>query len=387
LQAQSAIRDAAASDSATLAAPYEGIPLPELATRMQQARDHLTTLGDEISESASSLPEGEKIRFAQTYQNAAEKARLAKEYADELERRKTAALERAKLTGNNPLLEFLLKPAKDTNPLARSAELAELFGKNPSPTSHDGLTQRLILLEGLGEVERKEAQKKLKLSEPLQLSLKDGKSVKIPLLHNGYLLGGGSSGLDCSSFVSAALPTDIRKGRFTTWDFRTMWVYRRTGVPPKAPKYDTDRMGLVLSTSKAFDALDLYRGEEPGVGDLLVHRLPWEATGHVFVVREYHRDSMIASVIEASQSAGTVREREFPLSLDPTVRSPAEVHESRLVRPGLMVLRLRPTDQKVCSLRGNMSPRSPASVEITTPLPPSRQQQNPDRKPYRGGAY
>ena len=379
LQSQNAVRDAARNDAEVLSETWKNANLDELQARLKRAQEALRETGQQIENGTSLLPEGERIRFSRTYQNAADKAQAASELTQSLAERKRAEENRAALAGENPILNFLLQADKSANPLARSAEIENLLGRNSmssAATSQDGLNQRLIMLGGLDPQKRREVAKGLKLSEPLNITLQDGSKVDIPLLHNGYILGGGRTGLDCSSFVSAALPPDIRKGRFTTWDFRTMWVYRRSGTPPKDPKYEPKRLSLVLDSSKAFDALDLYRGDEPEVGDLLVHRLPWENTGHVFVVRNWHRNSKIASVIEAAQSAGTIREREFPLSLDPQ-----NSKRERLIRPGLMLLRIRPVKQKVCNyrrsdelLREPAEVRSPADSAAPT-LPPG------------GGAY
>jgi len=379
------LRKSAESDEKELSSRYQDLTLQEVATRLETAEKQLESQSKAIEEGKSVLPEGERIRFSQTYKNAAEKARLARELTQDLERRKQQEEERARLAGGQPDMGFLLTPKKGENPLARSDELIDLLGKKPAPTSPDGLTQRLVLLNGLPSKEKETTQKRLKLSEPLKLALQNGRSLEIELLHNGYRLGGDPSSLACSSFVSAALPTDIRKGTFTTWDFRTMWTYLRTGVPPKDPKYQTRRLEKVLDTATAFEALDLYRGEEPGIGDLLVHRLPWEPTGHVFVVREYHRETQIVSVIEAVQSAGTVREREFPLSLDTRPLDARQTLKARAIRPGLMVLRLRPVRQKVCSLRPQTDlGRGPASLpQQDTPTPPK----SDDPPPAKGGGW
>jgi len=387
LEAREAVQDAAAADESTLSELYRDITIETASERLEEAEHALTLQSEQITAGKSTLPEGEKIRFSQIYRNAAEKARLARQFTKDLEHRNKTAEENAKIAGNNPMLNFLLSPSKGENPLALSKELAELLGRKPAPTSHDGLTQRLILLNGLPPEPKKAAQKKLKLSERLRFSIPKSGTVELPLLHNGYLLGGGDTGLDCSSFISAALPADIRKGRFTTWDFRTMWSYRRTGVPPKIPKYEPQRLELVLATAEAFEALDVYRGEEPGMGDLLIHRLPWEATGHAFVVREYHRDTKIASVIEAAQSAGTIREREFPLSLDPLTPPGTYTKKLRAIRPGLMVLRLKPVRQQACRFRKPQDAlRAPAGLPQAGDgaSEPLKSQETP---PLKGGGW
>jgi hypothetical protein len=348
--------------------------------RFARARDSLAEQSTQVGAGESRLSYGEQIRFSRQLQSASERAEIARQFSRTLQDRIAREKERAPLAGENPVMNFLLLPDKTRNPLSQSSDLELLFGKSrdaAAATTADGLAQRLVLLQGLDSSARKRALEQLQLSEPISFTLPSGQSVEIPLLHNGYILGGGKTGLDCSSFVSAALPADIRKGTFTTWDFRTMWAYRRTGVPPRDPRYEAKRLSQVLEVSKAFDALDLYRGDEPAVGDLLVHRLPWETTGHVFVVREWHRDTKVASVIEASQSAGTIREREFPLSLDDPNRG-----EFRLIRPGLMLMRIRPVQQRVCTFR-RASDRAPASIgsEGADSAPQAR-----PSAPFRGGA-
>ena len=105
--------------------------------------------------------------------------------------------------------------------------------------------------------------------------------------------------------VSSALPADVRKGRFTTLDFHAMWVYRRYGTLPKPPIYTKERSELVTETAMAFSALNLYQGDAPGPGDLIVFRSPLEEIGHVFVVRNYDGRTRVVRVIEAAARTGS----------------------------------------------------------------------------------
>jgi len=380
IERRNELRESALADTQVLQGNWQEAPLDEMESRFTRARDSLSEQSAQVSLGKSRLSSGEQLRFSRQLQSASERAEIARQFTRTLQDRITRENERASLAGKNPVMNFLLVPDKTRNPLSRSSDLELLFGKSrdaAAATTADGLAQRLVMLQGLDSSARQRALEQLQLSEPISFTLPSGQSVDIPLLHNGYILGGGKTGLDCSSFVSDALPADIRKGTFTTWDFRTMWAYRRTGVPPRDPRYEEKRLSQVLEVSKAFDALDLYRGDEPAVGDLLVHRLPWETTGHVFVVREWHRDTKIASVIEASQSAGTIREREFPLSLDDPSRG-----KLRLIRPGLMLMRIRPVQQRVCTFR-RASDRAPASVGAETATAAAAARPG---TPYRGGA-
>src|SRR5690606_34281342 len=137
----------------------------------------------------------------------------------------------------------------------------------------------------LSEKEQREALGRLKLAETKKVVLSNGRTVALPLLHNGYFFGGGRTAVDCSSFVSRVLPPEVRRGSFTTLDFRMMWLYARSGRFQKPPVYDENRKRLVMRTSEAFIPLDLQFGDRLQVGDLLVYRLPWKAAGHVFIVK------------------------------------------------------------------------------------------------------
>ena len=129
-----------------------------------------------------------------------------------------------------------------------------------------------------------------------------------------------------------------------------------TGVFPSPPNYAPARAKLVKETSSAFTAIDIYSGERLGVGDILVYRPIHEPIGHVFIVKNINPVNMVTEVVEAAQSAGTIREREFPLSITPP-NAPR-----RVLRPGIMALRLCLTDNPACSYRDH---RKQASSDDT----------------------
>src|SRR5690606_23601173 len=135
--------------------------------------------------------------------------------------------QRRALAGVNSPFAGLLGP--QPNALARTGALAAIFGNGKRaafPATNDGLVNRLVMFNGLAPGKKLALEKKLKMLEQTRLTLPNGDVRIIPILHNGYILGGGRTGLDCSSFVSAVLPPEVRKGAFTTLDFRQMWYFR-----------------------------------------------------------------------------------------------------------------------------------------------------------------
>lgn len=237
--------------------------------------------------------------------------------------------------------------------LSRTTGLNEVFGGfDPSKgepklaSPQDALVNRVLMLSGLPEKQKREAMKKLRLVEPVKFRLPGGKSAQVPIVHNGYIWGGGKTGVDCSSFVSSLVSPQLNESRFTTFDFAAMWEYLSLGRIPKPPyRFKKEREKEVRAAAEGFLPVNLYNGENLAVGDILVFRLPWVAVGHIFIVSSYDSRAMVAKVVEAAQSAGTVRERDFPLSLEPTSA------KNRWVRPGLMGLRLKQSDNAVCKFK------------------------------------
>ena len=347
LASKEAIQRSIASDEAKLAQVYADIPPAELGSYFERAKRNISKTVEVLNSAAKNDDSGEALRFRNLYMNAKDKAELGSQILqDELKQDPTP----------------LTPPSGVISPavaLAKTQGLNDLFGafdstkKEIKPVSQqDALSNRMLMLAGLPDKQRAEAMKKLQLIEPLKVNLPDGTKASVPVLHNGYIWGGGKTGVDCSSFVSSLLPGNENATRFTTFDFAAMWELLESGRIPKPPYvYKKDREKLIRKSAEGFTAINLYMGEPLAVGDLLVFRMPWVPVGHVFVVRSYNAQDKVARVIEAGQTLGTVYEREFPLSLDPTSA------QRRLIRPGLMGLRLKQTDNATCQYRDSKGKR------------------------------
>lgn len=338
------------SDHREVSKPYTRLPLPILRDRFRQARQSLLNAADDLQQGTGELEFSDRMRFRNLYLNAGDKAALGMAAIDQ-------ELNRGRTLGSNSPFSGLLGPNEAANPLARSAALSEIFdtalAKDEKATTNDALTDRILMFNGLPASKQKQLARKLRLFEPTTLKLPTGETRTLNILHNGYIFGGMSSGTDCSQFVSAALPSEVRKSRFNTLDFKRMYDYLRTRKLKRPPLYKKERESLIIKTAEAFSPVDPYLGQELQTGDLLIYRLAWDPSGHVFLVRSYNRETLEARVLESSQSAGTIRERSFPLSLDPLTKP------VRHFRPGLHVLRLKPARSNACHY-GTQS-RKPAS--------------------------
>jgi cell wall-associated NlpC family hydrolase len=182
--------------------------------------------------------------------------------------------------------------------------------------------------------------------------LADGTTIELTLLHNGYVLGAdaGSSSVDCSSLVSEAAIGG--KFRLTTLDLRAMYHFHIRGRLPDPPKYVASRRKIIEKLAKGFAPVKIREGQRLLPGDLIVIRQATDSIGHVAMVSRYDSQTMNAKIVEASGTAGTVRERDFPISLDP--RGAAIRH----IRPGIMALRALASDNAACRWSG----RSPAGT-------------------------
>ncbi len=352
LSARKALYDAIQDDDKTTSEPYRKLPFTALGDFLIRAKENLEDLSQILSHTKGGIDSSEKLRFGNLAELARDKSLLGLGAFQ-------GEMNRQSLIGATSALNGLLAPP-EANPLARTPELSEIFGNPGSILNSENLVNRLVLFNGLSPRDKAELLKRIKLSETMDLTLEDGKKRKINLLHNGYYLGGGTTGTDCSQLASSALPVEIRKGRFTTLDLRAMWIYRRKGVLPIPPKYKKERAEFVKKTSQAFIPINVYENEKLSAGDLLVYRLPWETTGHVFIVRTYDPKSLSAEVLEASQSAGTIRERTFALSTDP-LNEP-----TRILRSGLFGLRLKPLSNKVCQYKGDSRSISGSATRSVT---------------------
>ncbi len=359
VQAATAARQAtvaaAGADQQTLTNQFQSIPLTDLGASFQRASQTMQQQAEQLdSATGGTLEPSERARFRNLLFNAADKASFgAQAVQDEKAQQKA-------LDDNSPFGSLFAQngaPGATASPATKL--LAEMLGVtssgHPTPaTTNDALVNRLVLFNGLPADQAAATFGKLRLAENARIKLPDGSEKTVPILHNGYILGASATGMDCSSFVSSLLPADVRKGRFTTLDFQVMWTYRRSGTFPHPPVYTETRARDVRATADAFTPLNFYTGDEPAVGDLIVFRLANEPIGHVFIVQGYHPTTMTADVLEASQSAGTIRSRELPMSVSP-LNAPV-----RKIRLGLFGLRLRPTSTKVCSYADHV--RAPAGL-------------------------
>jgi hypothetical protein len=311
--------DHASEDLRTLSDAYRNLPPERRRDALDRAAEELRRQNRVFDQAdRSSMLPGERLRFRNNLSNALDKAEAA---------RKGGTLE------SLPSMQALASGAK------------------PSGVTPDALTDRMVLLNALSPEERARMLKQLHLVETPTLTGKNGKAEKITVPHNGYWLGGSRTGTDCSGLASQSLPAEVRKLRFTTLDFRTLYQLARTGryLPP--PKYDSDRLATLKELSHDFEAVQPHLGEDLKPFDLLVYRIGSEPIGHVFIVENYDRKTLEAQVLEASQSHGGLRSRHFNLSMDPR----NDPH--RTVRPGLFALRLKKEAiARKCSLARNQSP-------------------------------
>lgn len=336
------VETTARSDQEAVSAPYRSLPLEAMETALERAAKTLVRSAEALGSAVGGFDSSEAQRFRLSFLNASDKAAAGAEALREDRTRSTS------LSGQSPFTGLLAPGGKGGNPLARTPLMRDIFGGpgtddyQKSATSNEGLVNRMILFGGLSDQDRARVGARMKFLEKPTLTLRDGRKETIAIPHNGYLFGAGKTGLDCSSFVSSLLPAEVGKTRYTTLDFLTMWSYRRTGVFPKPPTYVPAQAERVRRAADAFLPVNFYEGDRPAIGDLLVYRVPWETAGHVFLVRGFNPSTMNVEVLEAAQSAGTVREREFSLSTSPPSAP------KKTLRAGIFGLRLKPIDNSVC---------------------------------------
>jgi hypothetical protein len=348
-QSRLTIQRSAESDNQTLAEPLRKLSVDELQSALAQAKTKINQDVDVISgASSTSLESSDRARFLNYIRNAQDKVDLALDAIHDDKSREN------QLGANSPFTGVF--GMKDGNPLAKLASLADIFGSklptSAAATTQDSLTNRMVMLSALPPQDRAQVLPHLKLVERLKLTLPDGTKTEMPLLHNGYVLGGGETSVDCSSLVSALLPADVRKGRLTTIDLKSIAVLLRTGKLPKGVNYKPAREKMIKEMAWAFISRDIYHGENPITGDLLLYRTE-EPDGHVMIVQSYNPFTKRAEIIEAAQSAGTIRERVVDLSLDPMT------WKDRIFIPGLWVLRLKSASTRACTYKEHT--RLPAS--------------------------
>lgn len=340
------LKRAARGDDERVSQPYENLSLGEVGEYLDRAEKNLRQAADTLSQATSGFDASERQRFANTYRNAADLAETGR-YA-------IADYQSNRSGESRSLFERLFQSGKSNDENSVRNKIAQIlggpFGKDSDPSGSDplaanteeALAQRAAKYFGLPDEDREGLLKRLALAEEVILNLKDGKKESLPILHNGYIWGGGDSGLDCSSFVSSLLPTDVRRSRYTTYDFYAMFQFLKFGQMPRPPKWDPNRRKIIEQTAEGFLPVDLYKDEPLRVGDLLVFRPNFKHWGHVFLVRDFNYKNQTATVIEAAQSAGTIRERFFKI----TVQHPKT--KALYYRPGIFALRLKQTEHTTC---------------------------------------
>jgi len=339
-QKMHAIAEAASDDYRALRDAYKDLGVGEMAGALNRAANRIQNTLDALNEStASSLSEGDRQIASMAYQTAQQQAIAGAELFSALNEKQNL---------NQVNLFVQLKDNPYQNPFAKTPALATLFGNDEASlagNSQQNLANRILDYNGLPAAQQAQFASQLQLAEKSTFTLPNGESQTINILHNGYIFGAGKTGIDCSSFVSSIIDSAGRKSLFTTLDFYQMWNYARFGRFPRPPQYTLAREKLVKKAALAFSAVDLYQNEMPRVGDLLVFRTIWSPVGHVFLVKSMNLDALKVTVIEAAQSAGTVRERDFDLAF--TVPNSGQ----RFIRPGLFVLRLKPRDNSACNYK------------------------------------
>jgi hypothetical protein len=290
-------------DLRTLTGEFQNLPPEQWQRAYERAAEELRRQYDTFDNAdRSSMLPGERLRFRNALSNAIDKAEAA---------------------------------AKSGRTDALPSLQAAAGREKVSGLTADALSDRMVLLAALPSAERKRILSRLRLVETPVLNLKNGKKSSFAIPHNGYWLGGSKTGTDCSGFASESLPAEVRKLRFTTLDFRTIFQLARTGRFSPPPRYEPDRLATLKEISKNFEAVQPHLGESLKPFDLLVYRLGAEPSGHVFIVEKYDPNSLDAQVLEASQSYGGLRSRSFNLSLDPRDAP------HRILRPGIFALRLK----------------------------------------------
>lgn len=340
------IEQAAQQDSDTLTSAFDRVSLAEAPQALERAKNYLRDTAAKLETAQSGMFPGELARFRNLYLNAADKADAASSILQDHAR--TQVPETLKLPFNPFDLQTL---GKAKTPEIR--DLSELLGgatagdalHRPGSTSEDALINRMVMFGGLKNSARQDAQKNLGLIYVPELTLAGGKKEEIPILHNGYILGANSkTALDCSSFVSEMLSPRSRGMRLTTLDFLQMWRFQKTGQFIKPPRYAPDREDQVRDLARSFIPIDIYKGERLASGDFLIYRQPSDPIGHIVLVKKYDPKLDRVTMIDAAQSAGTIRERELQLSL-------TNRQGQRMVRAGFIALRMKANNNTACQYK------------------------------------
>lgn len=323
-------------DQSLVSKSYEQLSQTKFSDSLTRAMDRLTGAIDTMRLTRTGMSPGDLTRFQNLFSNARDQTQsalsvLAQEQTEE---------------SLNQIAAFkgFLDPTK-ANPLGRTQGLQEIFGKTPlldRPGSQEALLQRLIMYEGLPDQEKDEIRKRLNFIETPELELSNGSKVKLEYLHNGYVWGGGKTGQDCSQLASSTLPDGLNRSNFTSLEFYMMWKLIRQNKLPNPPELTSSREQLVRKASAGFQAINIYQRQKLLPGDILTFRIPSSPGGHVFIVRSFDAKTGLVKVIEAAQSAGTVRERDYSLYV--TYRG------QKFIKPGFTALRMKSEDNTLCTI-------------------------------------
>ncbi len=317
----------------------------EAETRLMDTAKKLRQVKPNVQ---NGMDSGDLVPQITAYDNAIEKVRQTKAFVIDALKNPAVALtnlekflgfQKPKGTGGKPVMEA--EAARSIASTLFENGGVDAKGNLLPPTNNASeQVNKIAGLNLLPPEEQKLIISKLKLAEKKTVTLNTGESISMLLLHAGYILGGGKSAVDCSSFVSMVMPNNFSNARLTTLDLLAIWKYRTDGFFPKPPIYDPVRAKFVESLARAFIPINPYFEDATLLpGDLLLYRIPGVAIGHVLVVESYDQRRWVAQVIEAAQSAGTIRRRDYFLSQHP---------KKRVIRPGLLVLRMKPYDNSSC---------------------------------------
>ena len=346
---QEQIRNNAQSDLKTLSSSYDHVNIDNMDDYLSRAQSRLRNATQQFGKVESGADEGDLTNALHAKRNALDLTRAARSILHKDKRK----------IRNNQLNPLRKLSSPDSNPLVKTPGLKELFGvKNPlnDPNSPDGQALREILFEGLEQNQRQNVSSDLDMAHQFDLKLNDGSEFSPYTQSTGFILGAkGKKLVDCSSFVTQALPPRLRRLRFSTLDFYGIYHYLMSGKTkfPDNLEFPADREKTLKKLSTAFESVEVNSSakaesygvfpppEEPKPGDLLVFRHPKSSWGHVMLVKSYNPKNGTAKVMDASQSAGTIRETSLPIFV-------TGKNGNKGVLKGLMGLRLKTGNSTKC---------------------------------------
>jgi hypothetical protein len=345
-----ALSKAAHEDQLTLSEPYRLVPTQALGDYFKRAGQTLSETVDALERAlpGAGFEAADRALFRNYFLNARDKAVLGGEILQNESQRTSAGNTGA---GNSPFVGLL--PGRESNPLARTPGLSEVFDPRvpkAKALGPDALVDRLLLLNGLSDAERAQTAQKLKLAEPLRLNLPGGSSRQILLLHNGQR---SRVATDCLSLAAASLPLEQRQtgsNGLTASDYRQIWLKLKATARGTSTPVLPERL---RKAAEAFLPIDLIPPLDHVLfpGDLVARSVSTSPNGWVALAHRYHPGTRRLEILEAAATATGLRSREIDLSV-PT--------------PDLYVLRLKAANNSACSYSNAPVPRPktpPASAQ------------------------